>query len=247
MPLSPMGCETQVHEKTNKWGTWAYHLVDGWYHFTLPEHSSTQNCHIKHTKSKCLSDTVQLQHNRITIPSITHADKVMHALADCDKAIQGMTGKVINSQATQDLQHIVDEKQAHLQAKPNKFEKTITPNNNCNTQQVPGVQAPPSIPKPHTNDNRQITCSMQPQPLISMVPINNSTGKPISAPLVATTIKPTGKLAHAAGIKLTTLPAGLSKCKCYCKQRSAQMHNAATPTSPTPRIRTQAQVATAAA
>jgi hypothetical protein len=26
MPLAPMGCEAQVHEKTNKRGTWAYHF-----------------------------------------------------------------------------------------------------------------------------------------------------------------------------------------------------------------------------
>ncbi|KAL7502426.1 hypothetical protein ACHAXN_000718 [Cyclotella atomus] len=31
MPLAPMGCEVQVHEKTDKRGTWAYHSVDGWY------------------------------------------------------------------------------------------------------------------------------------------------------------------------------------------------------------------------
>jgi hypothetical protein len=30
MPLAPMGCEAQVHEKTDKRGTWAYHSVDGW-------------------------------------------------------------------------------------------------------------------------------------------------------------------------------------------------------------------------
>jgi hypothetical protein len=29
MPLAPMGCEAQVHEKTNKCGTWAFDLVDG--------------------------------------------------------------------------------------------------------------------------------------------------------------------------------------------------------------------------
>ncbi len=52
MPLAPMGCEAQVHEKSNKPGTWAYHLVNGWYLFTLPEHYCTHNCHIKHTKSK---------------------------------------------------------------------------------------------------------------------------------------------------------------------------------------------------
>jgi hypothetical protein len=30
MPLAPMGCEAQVHEKTDKCCTWAYHSVDGW-------------------------------------------------------------------------------------------------------------------------------------------------------------------------------------------------------------------------
>ena len=28
MPLAPMGCEAQVHEKTDKYGTWAYDSVD---------------------------------------------------------------------------------------------------------------------------------------------------------------------------------------------------------------------------
>jgi hypothetical protein len=39
-------------------------------------------------------------------PSITHADKVMNALAECIKAIQGMTGNARNSQVAQDLQRI---------------------------------------------------------------------------------------------------------------------------------------------
>ena len=29
MPLAPMGCAVQVHEKTDKRGTWSYHTVDG--------------------------------------------------------------------------------------------------------------------------------------------------------------------------------------------------------------------------
>lgn len=39
MPLAPMGCEAQVHEKSDKRGTWSYHSVDGWYLFTSPEHA----------------------------------------------------------------------------------------------------------------------------------------------------------------------------------------------------------------
>ena len=38
MPLTPMGCAVQIHEKTDKRGTWYYHTVDGWYLTNLPEH-----------------------------------------------------------------------------------------------------------------------------------------------------------------------------------------------------------------
>jgi hypothetical protein len=58
MPLAPIRCEAQVHEKTEKQGSWAYHSVDGWYLFTSPEHYRTHNCHIKFTKSKQLYDMV---------------------------------------------------------------------------------------------------------------------------------------------------------------------------------------------
>jgi hypothetical protein len=117
MPLAQMGCEAQVHEKTDKRGTWAYHSVDGWYLFTSPKHYCTHNCHIKHTKSEQLSNTVQLQHKCMTNPTITHANKVMHALADCVKALQGMTSSARNSQAAQDLQQIIEATKAHVQAR----------------------------------------------------------------------------------------------------------------------------------
>ncbi len=175
MPLAPMGCEAQVHEKTDKRGTWAYHLVDGWYLFTSPEHYCTHNCHIKHTKSECLSDTVQFQHKHMTNSTITHAIKVMHALADCVKALHGMTSRARNSQAAQDLQRIIDATKAHVQARPKRCKDVTTPSNTPNMQQVPRVQTPnmqqvprlqtpPSVPAPHTNDNKKITRSMLAQP-----------------------------------------------------------------------------------
>ncbi len=107
MPSAPMGCEAQVHEKTNKCGTLGYHSMDGWYLFMSPKHYCTYNCYIKHTKSKRLSDTVQFQHMRITNPTITHADKVMHALADRIETLQGMMSSARNSQAAQVLQRII--------------------------------------------------------------------------------------------------------------------------------------------
>jgi hypothetical protein len=85
MPLAPMGCAVQVHEKTDKRGTWAYHSIDGWYLSTFPEHYRTHRWHIKATKSERVSDTVNFSHKNIMRPTITHADKVMNAIADCAK------------------------------------------------------------------------------------------------------------------------------------------------------------------
>ena len=136
----------------------------------------------------------------------------MQALAECVKAIQGMTGKARNSQAAQDLQCLVDATQACVQTNPHQFEETITPDHFCNTQQVLRVQAPASILIPHTNDNRQITGSMQPQAPIPRVPTDIPRVKPISAPCIATIPK--------VSSKPTILAAELSKCKrcgaCQC-------------------------------
>ena len=85
-----MGCEFQVNEKTEKSGTWAYHSVEGCYLATSPENYRTHLCHIKTTNSERFTDTAQFSHKIITKPTITHADKIMAAIADCAKAIKNM-------------------------------------------------------------------------------------------------------------------------------------------------------------
>jgi hypothetical protein len=168
-----MGCEAQVHEKTNKRGTWAYHLVDGWYLFTSPKHYRTHNCHISHTKSKQLSNTVQFQHKRITNPTITHADN--------------MKDSARNSQAAQDLQQIIDATQASIQAQPECFKDNATPSAKPHTQWVPRVQPPPSVPTPHINVNRRIIRSMLMQRPVLRVPSNGApTNKPTNRPTNST-------------------------------------------------------------
>ena len=87
---APMGCEVQLHEKTDKRGTWAYHSLDGWYLATSPEHYCTHICHIKTTNIERFNDTAQFSHKIITKPTITHANKIMAAIADCAKAIKNM-------------------------------------------------------------------------------------------------------------------------------------------------------------
>jgi hypothetical protein len=104
MPLAPMGCNVQVHEKTDSRGTWSFHSVDGWYLATSPEHYCTDRCHIHHTNSERFSNTVEFQHKRITNPSITPTDKIMNAISACIDTIRGMTDFTANS----DLQQLHD-------------------------------------------------------------------------------------------------------------------------------------------
>ena len=68
MPLAPLGCNVQIHEKSDQCGTWAFHSVDGWYISTSHEHYRTHRCHVKSSNSECLSDTVQFQHNTSPTP-----------------------------------------------------------------------------------------------------------------------------------------------------------------------------------
>jgi hypothetical protein len=100
-----MGYTVQVHKKKDKRGTWAYHSVYGWYLATSPEHYRTHVCYVKETKSKQLTDTVQFNHKRITNPKITHADKILEALAGCAKAITDM-GDVSGSGEMKQLQRL---------------------------------------------------------------------------------------------------------------------------------------------
>ena len=90
IPLAPMGCKVQVHEKTDKRGTWAYHSVHGWYIATSSEHYRTHKCHIKATNNERFCDTVQFQHKHITNPTLSTADKLMQAIVACGNATKGV-------------------------------------------------------------------------------------------------------------------------------------------------------------
>ena len=85
-----MGISVQVHEKTDKRGTWAYHTVEGWYLGTSPEHYRTYRCHIKSTNSERFLDTIHFNHKKLTRPNIMHADKVMAAIADRARTIKNL-------------------------------------------------------------------------------------------------------------------------------------------------------------
>jgi hypothetical protein len=147
MPLAPMGCEVQVHEKTDKRGSWAYHSVDGWYLNTSPEHYRVHNCYIKETKSERLTDTIQFKHKHITNPTITPADKIMHALANCKAALQGMINNKSNHEY-QELHQLIQQTEQHMN-KQNKCITTPQDMKSVPNAQVPRVQEEGRVPRVH--------------------------------------------------------------------------------------------------
>ena len=119
-----MGCNAQVHEKADAWGTWAYHLIGGWYLYTSPKHYHTHVCHIKSTRHERLSNTVEFKHKQITNPTITHADKIMIAIAAVVKAIKGL-GRAAVSDKARELQQLVNEATTYLTKKNSTNVATI--------------------------------------------------------------------------------------------------------------------------
>jgi hypothetical protein len=115
-----------VHEKTDKLGTWAYHSVDGWYLSTCPEHYCTHRCHIKATKSEHVSDTINFSHKNITRTTITHADKVMNAIADCTKAIKDINSSH-GTEETRQLVELTEQGSTSILPLPNRSQHQIAP------------------------------------------------------------------------------------------------------------------------
>ena len=170
MPLAPMGCDAQVHEKADKRGIWAYHSVDGWYLDTTPEHYCTHLCHVKTTNSERFTNTAQFSHQKITKPTITHAKTIMAAIADCNKPIKNM-GRNDGADELQQLLKLTEEAVKNNKA-ITKSEKPTPP---TNAEKQGGHDH--AFQRAHTaqtleNENRRITRNMtKDTPLIMRVPL----------------------------------------------------------------------------
>ena len=169
MPLAPMGCNVQVHEKTDSRGTWSFHSVDGWYIDTSPEHYRTHRCHIKSTNSDRFSDTVDFQHKRITNPTISPADKIMNAISACIQTIKGLSDFKTNDDLRQ-LHNVLQDATKN----PDKLQELVQQARSNNVQQVPRVhndtRPVPRVPNPIL-DNQRITRALAQQHAISVPPI----------------------------------------------------------------------------
>ena len=159
IPLAPMGISVQVHEKTDKICTWAYHKFDGWYLVTSPERYRTHRCHIKSTNNKRFTDTIHFNHRKLIRPTITHADKVISAIADCAKTIKDL-GNRNRSEKMNQLIQITERTMQHktliamtpttTMCKPEISRVPLYTNNNRTRQTISMTQPNPQLPTLYT-------------------------------------------------------------------------------------------------
>ena len=88
MPLAPIGCEMQCHEKPGDRGTWTEHSADGWFLASSKDHYRGFKSYIKKTKAKRICDTVQFMHKWITQPALTEGDVLAKAAHDLTAALK---------------------------------------------------------------------------------------------------------------------------------------------------------------
>ena len=108
---------------------------------TSPEHYRTHRFHIKSTNSKRFADTIHFNHKELTRPTITHADKVMAAIADCAKAIKNLG----NGNGGEEMRQLIKIIERLMQ---NKI------SNETSTPITTGVPASSRVPL-HTNNDTQ--------------------------------------------------------------------------------------------
>ena len=147
MPLAPMGCAVQLHERSEKRGSWAMNAVDGWYLRTSNEHYRCHVVFVKNSRSERISDTVHFKHRHITIPTITPEDTIVKCLNDLTQALKERrnTKGVIEYDALQKLDELLNKipvVTTHVTMTTRKPLKTVT---------FDPMTKPPAEIQPHSN------------------------------------------------------------------------------------------------
>jgi hypothetical protein len=93
MPLAPMGCAVQIDEHSERRGSWAANIVDGWYLQTSPKHYQCYIVYVKSTRSERVSDIVHFKHKYITQSTSTPQDMIVKALNGLTKALKKRKNK----------------------------------------------------------------------------------------------------------------------------------------------------------
>ena len=124
---------------------------------------------LKKTNSERFNDTTQFSHKTITKPTITHAKKIVSAIADCAKAIKNM-GSNSGADEMQQLLQLTEKEVRNNKA----ITKPARPDPHTNAEQLDGIAQ--SLPRVNTiqplgeTDRRMKMKMTKDTPLVTRVP-----------------------------------------------------------------------------
>jgi hypothetical protein len=86
-PMAPIGTECMVHVKPSRRQTWGYHAIKAWYFAPALNHYRCVKV-VTDTGAVRTTDTFTFLHHTIPVPTITAADRIVHATKHLKQAIE---------------------------------------------------------------------------------------------------------------------------------------------------------------
>jgi hypothetical protein len=87
-PMAPIGTECMVHVKPSRRQTWGYHAIKAWYFAPALNHYRCVKV-VTDTGAVRTTDTFTFLHHTIPVPTVTAADRIIHATKHLKQAIEG--------------------------------------------------------------------------------------------------------------------------------------------------------------
>ena len=148
-----MGCMVQLYESTNRHGTRAKHLTDGWYLGTSTGHYQCHIIYVKKTRSAWILETVFLKHKHITQPTLTQADITVKAINNLTHALKGRKNvkgdaQIIAFEKIDELLNKIPKKIQATKEKQVTFDETATPPRETNVRTMTPATKPKSTATP---------------------------------------------------------------------------------------------------
>ena len=107
-----------IHKKASRSHSWEFRGKDGWSVVAAMDHYSCQNVVSKDTKTNMLSDTIKFRHRKLTLPSVTPEDKVIHGVQQLTASLKITPSSTLDAQlqAIKVLQDTIEQWEGYTKA-----------------------------------------------------------------------------------------------------------------------------------
>ncbi len=182
-PINPLGCRVLIHNKPATRKSWDYRAREGFNVGVSLEHYRCSKVVDAESKHIQISDTVEFRHHRLTQPTVTPHDKVIHSITNLTSAIANQPAAQITStnqlQAIKNLQTVLTSWKQSLTPQP--ISTNVSSPSAANAPS-PRVQSspPPDAPSPRVPVNPH-TPAPSPRVPVPAIPTDSCSWEHVSS------------------------------------------------------------------